>query len=520
MKCVIVMFDSLNRHLLAPYGCGSTHTPGFARLAQRSVTFDASYVCSMPCMPARRDLHTGRPNFLHRSWGPLEPFDQSVFTVLRQEAGVYSHLCTDHYHYFEAGGATYHLPYDTWDFHRGPEGDPWVAHVGEPPPGTFSGHAIGRHAPAKRGERYPRQDLLNRTVWRDDDAKRPMSRTFRGGVDFIRRNHAADRWVLQLETFDPHEPFDAPAWARSLAAEHFDRYREAEGEHFDWPLYDYASSQATPEQVEHLKRNYAALLAACDAELNRVMDLFDELSLWDDTMLVVCTDHGFFLGERDVMGKMWVPWWDTLARTPLFVWDPRHPDAAGQRRSSLVQPMLDLGPTLCDLFELDPAEALPHATGRPLTPVIRDDMPVHDAGLFGTFGQQVSVTDGRWVYMRAPREGTPKPPEYTLMPTEMRSFFPPRKFDGGVSLAEPFNFTDGARVLRIPDSVLLGAQGTQHPDKSRDLLYDTASDPEQEHPLDNPEQEARMAGLLRRLMQQCNAPPEQYPRFALEPPEA
>ena len=453
MRCVIVMFDSLNRHLLSPYGCGWTHTPGFTRLARQTVTFDASYVCSMPCMPARRDLHTGRPNFLHRSWGPLEPFDQSVFNVLRQEAGVYSHLCTDHYHYFEAGGATYHLPYDTWDFHRGPEGDPWVAHVGEPRRGTLPEAALGRNAAALEGGRYARQDFLNRTEWRDDDAKRPMSRTFRGGIDFIRRNRDADRWVLQLETFDPHEPFDAPAWAHSLAAAHFERYRESGGKHFDWPLYDYASSQATPEQVEHLKQNYAALLAACDAEVSRVVDLFDELSLWGDTMLVVCTDHGFFLGERDVMGKMWVPWWDTLARTPLFVWDPRQPEAAGGRRSSLVQPMLDLGPTLCDLFELDPAEALPHATGRSLTPVIRDDTPNRGeggAGLFGTFGQQISVTDGRWVYMRAPREGTTKPPEYTLMPTEMRSFFPPRKFDGQVSLAEPFDFTQGRGCSAFP----------------------------------------------------------------------
>ena len=45
----------------------------------------------MPCMPARRKLHTGRHNFLHRSWGPFEPFDDSTFTILK-ENGVYTHL--------------------------------------------------------------------------------------------------------------------------------------------------------------------------------------------------------------------------------------------------------------------------------------------------------------------------------------------------------------------------------------------------------------------------------------------
>ncbi len=82
-------------------------------------------------MPARRDMHSGRLSFLHRSWGPLEPFDKSFPRLLFQN-GVYSHLITDHHHYFEDGGATYHTRYDSFDFIRGQEGDPWKAMV-EPP---------------------------------------------------------------------------------------------------------------------------------------------------------------------------------------------------------------------------------------------------------------------------------------------------------------------------------------------------------------------------------------------------
>ena len=40
MKAVVVMFDSLNRHLLSPYGCDWTHTPNFKRLAEHTVAFD------------------------------------------------------------------------------------------------------------------------------------------------------------------------------------------------------------------------------------------------------------------------------------------------------------------------------------------------------------------------------------------------------------------------------------------------------------------------------------------------
>ncbi|SUG17959.1 putative sulfatase [Salmonella enterica subsp. arizonae] len=68
MKAVMLMFDTLTRNHLAPYG-GDAITPNFTRLAQESAQFDNFYVGSMPCMPARRELHTGRYNFLHRSWG-------------------------------------------------------------------------------------------------------------------------------------------------------------------------------------------------------------------------------------------------------------------------------------------------------------------------------------------------------------------------------------------------------------------------------------------------------------------
>jgi len=65
MKTVCLMFDSLNLRALGCYGGTTIETPNFDRLAARTVTFDQHYVGSMPCMPARRDLMTGRLSFLH-----------------------------------------------------------------------------------------------------------------------------------------------------------------------------------------------------------------------------------------------------------------------------------------------------------------------------------------------------------------------------------------------------------------------------------------------------------------------
>lgn len=496
MKTIMVMFDSLNRHLLPPYGCDRLHAPNFARLSERTVTFDRSYVCSMPCMPARRDLHTGRPNFLHRSWGPLEPFDDSVFEILKN-SGVYTHLATDHYHYFEDGGATYHSRYNTWEFFRGQEGDPWIGQVADP----SRPDSLGRNA---QDDPSTRQDWVNRQFLRRE-ADQPQARTFAAGLDFIRRNRAEDNWLVQIETFDPHEPFFTQRKYKDLYAAHYDAYRRAGGKHFDWPMYRYIDE--APEAVEHLRHEYAALVSMCDAYLGDVIDLMDELSLWDDTLLIVWTDHGFLLGEHECYAKIWMPFYEEVAHTPFWVWDPRCA-RRGERCGALVQPSIDLGPTLLEFFGQSPT---PDMVGKPLGATIEQDTAVREAAIFGIHGGQVNLTDGRYVYLRAAERDNNQPLfDYTLMPTHMRSPFRVEELQN-VTLAEPFPFTKGCRTLRIPR----GRYGGSHPDLRRTQLFDLETDPQQENSVNDPATEERLAGMMRKLMAECDAPPEQFERLGL-----
>ena len=166
----MLMFDTLNRRLLSPYGCDWTITPNFKRLAQHTVTFDNCYTGSLPCMPARRELHTGRLNFLHRSWGPLEPFDDSMPEMLKK-AGVYTHMISDHQHYWEDGGATYHNRYNSWEIVRGQEGDCWKGQVDNP---VIPDH-LGR---------MWRQDVVNRQ-YMDQEEKQPLAQVFKLGMEFL-----------------------------------------------------------------------------------------------------------------------------------------------------------------------------------------------------------------------------------------------------------------------------------------------------------------------------------------------
>lgn len=483
MKAIMVMFDSLNRHMLSTYKDTIVDAPAFARLAERAVTFDAFYAGSMPCMPARRELHTGRYNFLHRSWGPLEPFDDSMPQMLR-DAGIHTHLASDHPHYWEDGGATYHTRYTTWEFFRGQEGDPWKGVVGP-------GSAVGGQAGMKR------QDQVNRS-YMPTEAEHTQTRTVDAGIEFIDTNAHADDWFLQLELFDPHEPF----FTHQL---YKDKYpHDYDGPEFDWPGYQKVTEP--DQQVEHARLEYAALVSMCDKSLGRVLDAMDEHGLWDDTMLIVNTDHGFLLGEHGWWAKSVQPWFNELVHLPMFMWDPRNA-ARDSRRGDLAQ-TIDIAPTLLRWFGQEPtADMQGHDLALPTADAMH---PGHDAALFGIHGGHVNVTDGRWVYMRAAatRENTPLE-EYTLMPTHMRSRF-------GVSEltdwepAEPLPFTKGIRTMRMP-----ATPTWMNPWQHGTLLFDLETDPDQDHPVRDDEVELRMLRLLAERMHASDAPRSQFERLGI-----
>ncbi|HXH33574.1 MAG TPA: sulfatase [Plantibacter sp.] len=478
MRAIILMFDSLNRHMLPPYGDTIVNAPNFARLAQKTATFDNFYAGSMPCMPARREMHTGRHNFLHRSWGPLEPFDDSMPELLK-EAGVHTHLVSDHQHYWEDGGGTYHTRYNTWEFFRGQEGDNWKG-----------------DADALRGARFPAnmktQDAVNRR-YMATEAEHSQTRTVDAGIEFLETNVGADRWMLQIELFDPHEPFFVHKKYQDLYPEDYS------GPEFDWPSY---GKVAEPEdQVAHARREYTALVSMCDFTVGRVLDFMDANDMWKDTMLLVNTDHGFLLGEHGWWAKAVQPWFNELVHLPMFLWDPRS-GASDTRRGELAQ-TIDIAPTMLRFFGEEPT---PDMLGRDLALA-----PGKDGALFGIHGGHVNVTDGRYVYMRASIDQANGPIEdFTLMPTHMRSRFAVSEL-AEWEPAPPFSFTKGLRTIRVDalggHRINSWSHGT--------LLWDLETDPCQMTSIVDDEVELRMLGLLVELLRENDAPASVFERLGL-----
>lgn len=494
MKAIIVLFDSLNRKYLPNYGDTRTYAPNFERLGQKTVTFDRCYAGSLPCMPARRELHTGRYNFLHRNWGPLEPFDDSMPEQLARN-GIYTHLVTDHAHYWEDGGATYHTRYSSWEGVRGQQGDHWKGQVAEPEippvvktPKTPDGQ---RTAPVWRYDWVNRQEFQ-----REEDY--PQFKTFQLGLEFIERNCSEDNWMLQIETFDPHEPFIVP-----------DRYLEHypetyTGDHYDWPR---GSCDENPEIIEHIRNLYRARVSMCDEQLGKVLNAMDSLNLWEDTLLIVCADHGFLLGEHDYWGKNGVSMYEEIAHTPLFIWDPRTARKQ-ERRSALVQ-TIDLAPTILTYFNQPVSGDM---QGKDLQGTIENNTCIHETALFGVFGEQVNITDGRYVYMRAPiRKANTPLNMYTLMPTNMFSRFAPDLL-AGAELANPgWTFLKRSPVLKVKGSSRNTTVGFSN------QLYDLENDSGQTTSLLDEDKEVRMIDLLIGELISADAPQEQFERLGLNP---
>jgi len=503
MRCVFVLFDSLNRHALEAYG-GDVPTPNFSRLAERAVTFESHYVGSMPCMPARRDMQTGRLSFLHRSWGPLEPFDNS-FPEILHEHGVYSHFVTDHYHYWEDGGATYHNRYDTYEFIRGQERDPWKALV-DPPWDELKPKYHERQFSQQRRQLYYHYIINREFMEREEDF--PSTATFSTGLDFLERNRDADGWLLQIETFDPHEPFFAPERLRQRFATGWN------GPIRDWPRYGRVDEG--PEEAEELRANYRALVAHCDEQLGRLLDVFDAHDMWEDTALVLTTDHGFLLGEHDFWAKNRMNMYEELARIPLFVHHPDFADQAGTRRSTLTQ-TIDLAPTFLEMFGAGkPAEM----QGSSLLAALADPAAqLRGAVIFGYFGGAVNLADGRYTYFRYPADlAAQEIYQYTVMPTHLKTLFTPEELKAA-TLAEPFPFTKEVPLLRVPvieRSPMYGNYGPGALIEDRTVLFDLENDPGQTTPLEDEAVEERLAELMRRLMAENDAPPEAFARIGLE----
>jgi arylsulfatase A-like enzyme len=493
VNVVLILIDSLNRADLPAYGGTTVPTPNLDRLAGRAWRFDNHFVGSLPCMPARRELFAGFKELLWRPWGPLERFDARLPRLV-QRAGHRTALVTDHYHYWEETANGYLQSFQETELIRGHEHDNWHGSVPEDEPVPAWVERIERWRPGA-GRGY----YANVRDFRDERDFLP-ARTFSAAAE--RLDGLRGPFFLQVESFDVHEPFHAPEPYRSLfgsasdSASGYERYT-VWPPYQDWEALKAFMAQATPDELAFIRSQYLAKLALVDRWLGEVLDVLDRRELWDETAVILTTDHGHDLGERGAFGKQY-PHWDSHANIPLLVWHPAYP-GDGRTVAALTQ-TVDLHATIADRAGAEAAP--PH--GRSLVPVLRGEPFDRDGLVYGTFGEGVCVTDGEWTLFKSPPGDGPLFAYSSL-------FF---ESNEAAAVAGPVGngtFLPDVAIpqWRIPVSRVCRSR--------EDFLFHRLRDPGQERNLwdAEPVQRARMLDLLRTIVDREGAPAEQLERLGL-----
>lgn len=495
-NAIVILLDSLNRHMVGAYGGREFRTPNLDRFAQRAVRFDSHFTGSLPCMPARHDLLCGSLDFLWRPWGSMELWDRSIAGYLKEKE-IATMLVSDHPHLFETGGENYHTDFLAWQYERGHETDPWKT---RPDPSWAGAPLFGRkHMQYHTSRGYFR-----------NEADFPGPKTMTAAANWLDESASYhDRFLLIVDEFDPHEPFDAPEPYASM----YDS--DWEGQHLIWPPYvngGVAKGVLSEREGRQVRACYGAKLTMIDAWFGRVLDAIERNGLWDNTAVIVTTDHGHFLGEKDIWGKPGVPAYEPMSHIPLLVsWTGVAPGACAALTTTV-----DLFATLADIFDV---EIRQRTHGQSLAPLIRGEKDsVRDYLLTGVWGREVLLIDGTWKYARAPvnRDNVPLSiwsNRWSTMPIPMRQVRLPDPDHRATLAAMPGSEIP---VIRQPFEAgdlqpywSMGNLGKTH-------LYNLKNDPTEEEDLVGSPVEKELAGRLRDALKQLEAPEDQLQRLGLE----
>jgi len=395
MNIVLVVFDSLRKDCIGAYGeppWGKVHTPHLDALAKESLVMTRAFPESLPTLPTRRALYTGRRvypfiigdfrlkgDFVGApGWGPI-PEDQPTLAETLKANGYRTGLISDVYHMFKPS-KNYWRGFDQWMFLRGQELDPQRS--GPEPSQEEIDHWLPSEMKDPHRADFIRQCLKNmhdRTSEEDYFNARVMTESAR----WLEQNRDAEQFCLVVESFDPHEPWFVPEHYRKM-------YDQSDGR--EQVLSGYADVSALLEQLlRRTQANYSGLVTMCDRWFGYLYEAMRAMGLLDNTLLVVTNDHGHSIGDKNYLGKRGYPSSREVYDVPLFI---RHPEGIGAgRRSDLLLNHTDM---TAMILELAQAEAAKPIDGRSFwASATADAGPIRDH-VTVAWGTAITVIDDHW----------------------------------------------------------------------------------------------------------------------------
>ena len=355
MNVIWIVADTFRRDHLGAYGNPDIRTPALDALAAKAVRFDRHYGAGFPTMPTRADHQTGRWTISFMGW---EPFDEGVRTLaeILADQGVHTAAVVDTPFYWRHG-FNYDRGFQTFFTIQGQEGS------------NTRVQATGHHES---------RDVV---AWWRKESDRNVARTMTRAGEWLER-HYKEQFFLYVDTWDPHEPWDAPAYYTEQYMPDYD------GEVVQ-PLY--ARWQDSPgldeAKVKKALATYRGEVSMVDTWIGHLLRKVENMGLMESTAIIFTTDHGFYFGEHGgLFGKMtfakredgslyqhgdpdsrWShsPLYEELVALPMVLYVPGVAPGAYAGQSSAI----DVMPTVLDLFG---QEQSAWVQGRSMLPAARD----------------------------------------------------------------------------------------------------------------------------------------------------
>lgn len=352
---LFIVADDMNTDL-GCYGHPLVRSPNLDRLAGRGLRFDRAYTQVPICAPARASFLSGlRPDTTQAYTHFTPPRAHIPDAVMLPEQ-------FRRHGYFTAHAGKI--------FHTGQEfEDPrsWDVEYRE-----FDKNPPDSQILKKGDVKGPRSHTMYWAVLKSRDEETPDGIVARQAVQLMEQAVRENRPFFVAAGFRrPHAPFAAPKKYFDLyPAERIPLPPEAPAPYST--LLPAALNYAPPARplTDQEKREVIAAYYACnsfvDAQVGVLLEALDRLQLWDDTIVVFFSDHGYHLGDH---GGLWHKnsLFERSARVPLIVYAPGM-KAAGKASPRLVE-LVDLYPTLMELCGLP---APPELEGTSFLPLLEE----------------------------------------------------------------------------------------------------------------------------------------------------
>ena len=326
-------------------------TPNLDRLCARGVAFTHAYVQNPVCTPSRASFLSGKyPSAVNANilGGENNPEHCTLITKALADAGYYcGNIGKLHISAAQGGHEN-----------RGDDGyAEFIYSMG-------SGHDLengcneyGKWLEAKGIDFHDIMESDGREYyWYREDAPIELRQTAwcaERAVRFIRENADKEQpWLLSVNCFDPHPPYDAPRTlvekylARHLPDPIFNDSDYTLGEQLKAAHHQTKEVTAPNDDLRRKKASYYGMCEIVDLHFGRIIDALDELGLRENTLIIYTSDHGEMLGDHGLSLKG-CRFYDGAVRVPLIFSMPGTLEE-GKTVSEITE-LTDIAPTIAEL---------------------------------------------------------------------------------------------------------------------------------------------------------------------------